>query len=216
MADGNIAEQRVPADQQIEYQCCGVCCPVYHPPAEITASSDQITVDAECAEDLDVFVSSLTTPPPGGIEQDLGLISVIVGKIRNVRITQQQRQQMVNGRGVGTFQLKQLEADMAEMERARGLAFAKLRRKAKRMDANAILNVKVDLETAGQASIVYASGNAVILKKPQGSGSALWGGSDLPPYLPWAEAVPMLPERPTSSKLPLSVEMQRDEAKGGE
>ena len=77
---------------------------------------------AHLREDLDLFVSSLTTPPPGGIEQDLGLIE-IVGRIRNIRITQQQRQQMVNGRGVGTFQLKQLEADMAEMERARGLAF---------------------------------------------------------------------------------------------
>ena len=213
MADGNIAQQQAPK-AEVTYQCCGCCCPIYHPPAEITASSDQITVDASCAEDLDVFVSSLTVPPLGGIQQDLGLVSVIVGKIRNVRMTAIQRQQAMSGQGIGNFQLKQLEADMAEMERARGLAFAKLRRKAKRMDANAILNVKVDLETAGQASIVYASGNAVILNKPQVGGSARWGGSELPPYLPWAEASPALPGRPTSSTtVPLAVEMQREARK---
>lgn len=195
--DGNIKEQDEPEREVAQSTCCG-CCTEYHPPTEITASSDQITIEDSCKQDLDIFLSSLAQPPPGGIQQDMGLISVIVGKIRNVSV-----------RRVGAphiWQQKQLEADMAEMERARGLAFAKLRKKAKQLDANAILNIKVDLEAVGQASIIYASGNAVVLNKAPPTGTAQWGGHDVPPYLPWAETAAAQP----GERNPLALEMNRE------
>ena len=183
MAD-NAIQGAAAVKDDVEYLCCGCCCPIQQPITEITASSDDIRVDDSDKQDLDVFISTLTQPPTGSkIIVDHGLISVIVGKFR-------QQQPYRQGGGVQNFYQRKLEADMAEMERARGSAFGKLRAKAKKLDANAVLNIKVDLETAGKASIVYASGNAVQLdnRGQKGGGAMTWAGHDVPPYFPWSAA----------------------------
>jgi len=186
MADNNIkGAEPVKDEVEVEFLCCGCCCEIAKPKpiTEITASSDDIKVDDSDKQDLDVFISSLAQPPTGSkIIADHGLISVIVGKFRQA--------QHVQGGGVQNYYQQKLEADMAEMERARGAAFGKLRAKAKKLDANAVLNIKVDLETAGKASIVYASGNAVQLdnRGQKGGGAMTWAGHDVPPYFPWSAA----------------------------
>ena len=171
-----------PVKDDVEYlgfPCC--CVQKVQPITEITANSDQIKLDESDKKDLEVFISSLSSPPAGSkIIVDHGLISVIVGKMRG-----QAMYDSGNSRGYQNYMQRKLEGDMAEMERARGMAFGKLRSKAKELDANGVLNIKVDLETVGQASIVYASGNAVQLSN-RGEGSGLkWAGHDVPPYFPW-------------------------------
>ena len=195
MAD-NAINEAAPVKEEVKYLCCGCCCPIQEvkPITEITASSDQIKLDETDKQDLDVFISSLSTPPAGSkIVMDHGLMSVIVGKMR---------QPMIYGAGLQglsyqTRLQRKLEGDMAEMERARGMAFGKLRAKAKQLDANAVLNIKIDLEEVGQASVVYASGNAVQLDNSSnvgklrvgggGSGELNWAGHDVPPYMPWGD-----------------------------
>jgi uncharacterized protein YbjQ (UPF0145 family) len=184
MADDNVINGVAPVKDKVEYlgfPCCCIQKISQQPITEITANSDQIKLDESDKKDLEVFISSLSSPPAGSkIIVDHGLISVIVGKMRG--------QQMYNNgtnRGYQNYMQKKLEGDMAEMERARGMAFGKLRSKAKELDANGVLNIKVDLETVGQASIVYASGNAVQLSG-RGEGCGLkWAGHDVPPYFPW-------------------------------
>ena len=126
--DNAIQQDTKPVEMETAHACC-CCCPYERPkriiPTEITASSDQITIEDDAKLDLNIFISSLPTPPSGSkIIQDHGLISVIVGKFRRAQ---------VSVGGPQNYYQRKLEADMAEMERARGLAFGKLRRDARRM-----------------------------------------------------------------------------------
>ena len=216
MAD-NAIDEAAPVKEEVNYLCCGCCCEiqVVKPITEITASSDQIKLDETDKQDLDVFISSLSTPPAGSkIVMDHGLMSVIVGKMRQPEI-------YVAGLSYQTRLQRKLEGDMAEMERARGMAFGKLRAKAKQLDANAVLNIKVDLEEVGQASVVYASGNAVQLDNSSnvgklrigggGSGELNWAGHDVPPYMPWGDIDSTTDSTTVKPVEPLEVSMSRGE-----
>ena len=106
MADNAIDEAAPAAEATYEsFPCC--CCLKMAPITEITASSDQIKLDDTDKQDLDVFISTLSLPPVGSrVVVDHGLISVIVGKMRQPVIYNQ-----------GSYQnrmQRKLEGDMAE------------------------------------------------------------------------------------------------------
>ena len=155
-----------------EYDTICGCCQVPKQ-VERTVTSDQIEMGAETYNDMDVFVSALSSAPAGNsIAEDYGLITMVVAKHR---IT-------LPGEGIQ----KLLERDMAEAERARALAIAKLRTKAKSVGANAVLAVKLDAEESKYgATFIHVMGNAVRLNAPV-SGSNQWSQARPPPYLPFS------------------------------
>ena len=105
-------------------------------------SSDQITVDAERRGPRRLRQLA-HDPTAGGHRAGLGLISVIVGRSeRSDNATAEAAD--VNGRGVGTFQPKQLEADMAEMEAPAG-SVCQVAPQGQADGRQRNFNVKVDL-----------------------------------------------------------------------
>jgi uncharacterized protein YbjQ (UPF0145 family) len=168
---GNMADEGITGKAD-EYDI--VCCCLQVPKEmERTVTSDQIEMGAETFVDMDVFVSAMPSAPAGNnIVEDFGLITMVVAKHRftfqgNVGIQ------------------KILERDMAEAERARALALAKLRSKAKSIGANAVLAIKLDAEESKYgATFIHVMGNAVRLSVP--AGSSQWSQSRPPPYLPFS------------------------------
>jgi uncharacterized protein YbjQ (UPF0145 family) len=132
-------------------------------------TDEGVELDASCFERTDVYVSTLgdIKMPGACIVRELGCVTATVLKQK--------------GRGQNGM-AQMYAAELAEAEKCRALAISKLRQKAGAAGGNAILGLKLDLESAiFNSSIVVANGTAVEVNWGAGGG---WTNESTPLYLP--------------------------------
>jgi uncharacterized protein YbjQ (UPF0145 family) len=154
-------------DAQVETQTTCCCCTV---PVEVTVTDEGVGLDSSCFERTDIYISTLgdIKMPGATIKRELGCVTATVLKQR--------------GHAGGGGMAGMYAAELAEAEKCRALAISKLRLKAGNAGGNAILGLKLDLESAlFNSSIVVANGTAVEVDWGAGAG---WTNESTPLYLP--------------------------------